>query len=116
MTRRRARSVLAGLVANVGHQALGPTWQSQSDLAESYATLYLECCMSQQPPCENARINYGDSPSMPSVDANGITINYQVEGSGNGELVVLVNGLADDLQTWDFQVPALLEAGYKVLR
>lgn len=27
-----------------------------------------------------------------------------------------VNGLADDLLTWDYQVPAFLSAGYKVLR
>ena len=53
---------------------------------------------------------------MPTVDANGITINYLLEGTGNGDLVVLVNGLADDLTTWDYQVPALLEAGYQVLR
>jgi 3-oxoadipate enol-lactonase len=29
---------------------------------------------------------------------------------------VLVNGLADDLASWDFQVPALLAAGLRVLR
>ena len=28
---------------------------------------------------------------------------------------MLVNGLADDLETWTGQVPALLEAGYRVL-
>ena len=53
---------------------------------------------------------------MPTAKCNDITVNYELEGSGDGELVVLVNGLADDLQTWDFQVPALLEAGYRVLR
>lgn len=53
---------------------------------------------------------------MPTIDVNDITVNYQLEGGSDGELVVLVNGLADDLQTWDFQVPALIEAGYRVLR
>lgn len=56
---------------------------------------------------------------MPTADVNGITVNYQLEGGpdiAGGELVVLVNGLADDLQTWDYQVPALLEAGFRVLR
>ena len=53
---------------------------------------------------------------MPTVEANGITINYSLEGSGNGELVVLINGLADDLTTWEAQVPAILDAGYRVLR
>jgi len=55
---------------------------------------------------------------MPTIDANGITINYSREKpeSSNGNLVVLVNGLADDLATWDHQAPALLSAGYDVLR
>ncbi|KAK3115721.1 hypothetical protein LTR53_004642 [Teratosphaeriaceae sp. CCFEE 6253] len=55
---------------------------------------------------------------MPTVEANNITINYHFEDPDqpNGNLVVLVNGLADDLATWDYQVPALLSAGYKILR
>lgn len=54
---------------------------------------------------------------MPFANVNGIRIHYQLEGSeGGGDLVVLVNGLADDLQTWDPQMPALLEAGFSVLR
>ena len=53
---------------------------------------------------------------MPEVDANGITINYSLDGSGNGDFIVLVNGLADDLTTWDYQVPAFVDAGFKVLR
>jgi 3-oxoadipate enol-lactonase len=52
---------------------------------------------------------------MPTVAANGIDINYQLEGDGP-ETIVLVNGLADDLETWVFQMDALLGAGYRVLR
>jgi 3-oxoadipate enol-lactonase len=52
---------------------------------------------------------------MPTVSVGDIDINYVLEGDGR-ETVVLVNGLADDLTTWDFQVPALLAAGYRVLR
>ena len=52
---------------------------------------------------------------MPTALVNGITINYLLEGEGD-TTVVLVNGLADDLQSWDFQVPALLAAGFRVLR
>ncbi|MBP2707743.1 alpha/beta fold hydrolase [Microbispora sp. RL4-1S] len=52
---------------------------------------------------------------MPTADVNGITLNYELEGEGP-ETVVLVNGLADDLQTWEFQMPALLDAGLRVLR
>jgi 3-oxoadipate enol-lactonase len=52
---------------------------------------------------------------MPVAQVNGIDINYRVEGDGE-ETVVLVNGLADDLETWMFQVDDLLAAGYRVLR
>lgn len=53
---------------------------------------------------------------IPTADVNGISINYILEGSGSGDIIVLVNGLADDIATWDAQVPAYLEAGYRVLR
>jgi 3-oxoadipate enol-lactonase len=54
---------------------------------------------------------------VPEAHVNGITINYELEGDGaaNGT-IVLINGLADELESWDFQVPAFLEAGYRVLR
>lgn len=52
---------------------------------------------------------------MPTEELNGIDIHYTVEGDGD-ETVVLVNGLADDLETWAYQVPALLDAGYRVVR
>ncbi len=52
---------------------------------------------------------------MTTAHVNGITMNYQLEGDGE-QTVVLVNGLADDLLSWDFQVPALLDAGLRVLR
>ncbi len=52
---------------------------------------------------------------MPIASVNGLELNYQLEGDGP-DTVVLVNGLADDLWTWDYQVPALLEAGFQLLR
>ncbi|MEV0663752.1 alpha/beta fold hydrolase [Actinomadura luteofluorescens] len=52
---------------------------------------------------------------MPIAAVNDIQINYRLEGEGP-ETIVLVNGLADDLTTWDYQVPAFLDAGYRVLR
>ncbi len=52
---------------------------------------------------------------MPAMNVNGITINYADEGDGP-ETVLLINGLADDLETWGYQMPALLEAGYRVVR
>ena len=47
---------------------------------------------------------------MPTAELDRLNINYRLEGDGP-ETVVLVNGLADDLQTWAGQVPALLEPG-----
>jgi 3-oxoadipate enol-lactonase len=52
---------------------------------------------------------------MPTASVNGIEINYKLEGEGD-ETIVLVNGLADDLETWAFQMEDLLGAGYRVLR
>lgn len=51
---------------------------------------------------------------MPIAQVNGIDINYALEGEGS-ETVVLINGLADELESWGYQMPALLEAGYRVL-
>ncbi len=52
---------------------------------------------------------------MPEVRANGININYRIEGEGE-ETIVLVNGLADDLESWAFQMDDLIAAGFRVLR
>ena len=52
---------------------------------------------------------------MPVERLNGIDLNYRVEGDGERTLV-LVNGLADDLESWGFQVPAFLDAEFRVLR
>lgn len=50
---------------------------------------------------------------MPLVELNGIRLNYEV--SGHGELVVLVMGTGSPGRVWRlYQVPALLEAGYRV--
>lgn len=52
---------------------------------------------------------------MPFATVNDVALHYKLEGDGP-ETVVLVNGLADDLETWGFQMEALLEAGFRVLR
>jgi 3-oxoadipate enol-lactonase len=52
---------------------------------------------------------------MPIAHVNGIDVNYKLEGEGD-ETIVLVNGLADDLETWVLQMEDLLGAGYRVLR
>ena len=52
---------------------------------------------------------------MSIVTVNDIAINYRLEGDGP-ETIVMVNGLADDLETWAYQVEDFLAAGYRVLR
>jgi pimeloyl-ACP methyl ester carboxylesterase len=52
---------------------------------------------------------------MPEATIDGRTVHYRLEGSGD-ETIVLVNGLADDLETWAFQMDEFLAAGYRVLR
>lgn len=51
---------------------------------------------------------------MPLIDLKSVRLNYRLEGDGN-ETIVLVNGLADDLDSWTLQTPALVAAGYRVL-
>lgn len=52
---------------------------------------------------------------MAVARVNGIDLNYKLEGDG-AETIVLINGLADDLETWSLQTGDLLAAGYQVLR
>lgn len=52
---------------------------------------------------------------MAYATVNGIQIHYELDGDGE-EVVVLINGLADNLETWVFQIPDLLTAGFRVLR
>jgi pimeloyl-ACP methyl ester carboxylesterase len=57
----------------------------------------------------------GKGGDVSTAQVNGIEINYRLEGDGD-ETIVLVNGLADDLETWVLQMDDLLGAGYRVLR
>src|SRR5438477_1526336 len=60
-------------------------------------------------------VGRGEGAGMPTASVNGIEINYKLEGAGP-ETIVLINGLADDLETWVLQMDDLLGAGYRVLR
>jgi len=53
---------------------------------------------------------------MPFAEVNGTTLHYRFDGPEQGPVVMLSNALASDLTMWEFQVPALVEAGYRVLR
>jgi 3-oxoadipate enol-lactonase len=52
---------------------------------------------------------------MPVARVNEIELNYKLKGDGE-ETIVLVNGLADHLETWALPTGDLLSAGYRVLR
>ncbi len=39
---------------------------------------------------------------MPTARVNDITVNYEIYGEG--QPLILINGLADDLSSWAFQV------------
>src|SRR4051812_26565893 len=47
------------------------------------------------------------------VDANGVGIEYEV--SGEGPAVVLLHGFPDSGRLWRHQVPALVDAGFRVV-
>jgi pimeloyl-ACP methyl ester carboxylesterase len=50
---------------------------------------------------------------MPTASVNGISLNYQVKGTG--QLVVLIMGTGSPGRVWGLhQVPALVSAGYRV--
>ena len=51
---------------------------------------------------------------MPVARVSGIEIDYLIEGDGP-ETVVMVNGLADEKESWGYQTPDFLAAGYRVL-
>jgi len=50
------------------------------------------------------------------TEANRAKINYRFDGPKEGPVVMFSNSLASDLTMWDVQIPALVEAGYRVLR
>lgn len=49
------------------------------------------------------------------ITANGISVNYQLEGPANAQVVTLSHSLATNLSMWDPQIPALTTR-YRVLR
>jgi 3-oxoadipate enol-lactonase len=51
---------------------------------------------------------------MPHTYTNGIVTFY--EDAGEGPPVVLIHGYGGDLRLWDAQVPALVDAGFRVIR
>jgi 3-oxoadipate enol-lactonase len=51
---------------------------------------------------------------VPHTYTNGVVTFY--EDSGEGPVVVLIHGYGGDLRLWDAQAPALVDAGFRVIR
>jgi 3-oxoadipate enol-lactonase len=51
---------------------------------------------------------------MPVVQANGLDINYRIDGGGP-ETLLLINGVGDDLEAWAFQREEFAAAGLRVV-
>ncbi len=52
---------------------------------------------------------------MPILEANGIQINYQIDGADSAPVLMLSNSLGTNLHMWDKQVPALAKR-FRVVR
>jgi 3-oxoadipate enol-lactonase len=52
---------------------------------------------------------------MPAIEANGIKINYQIDGADSAPVLMLSNSLGTNLHMWDKQVPALAKR-FRVVR
>lgn len=50
---------------------------------------------------------------MPELTANGLHFQYQDEGAGPA--VVLLHGFPDTSRLWRYQMPALVDAGYRAI-
>ena len=53
---------------------------------------------------------------MMQAEIHKTVLNYQLDGPSNADTVMLSNSLMSDLGMWKYQVPPLVEAGYRVLR
>jgi 3-oxoadipate enol-lactonase len=52
---------------------------------------------------------------MPVVDSNGLLLHYEVSGSADAPILVLVNSLGSDMHMWDRALPEF-EGRFRVLR
>lgn len=53
---------------------------------------------------------------MPHLSADDVELHYAVDGRTDGAPIVLSNSLGSDLGMWDAQIPALTDAGWRVVR
>ena len=55
-------------------------------------------------------------PFMAQANVNHTTLEYRLDGPDGAPVIVLSNSLASNLTMWNPQLPALLNAGFRVLR
>ncbi len=68
------------------------------------------------PAARPARPNLGVRGSVPGKKMQLNGVNYHVGEQGSGDkIVLLLHGMPDTSSTWDYQIPALVEAGYRVI-
>ncbi len=53
---------------------------------------------------------------MAQLTLSCVNLNYQLDGPARAPVVMLCNSLSSNLAMWDPQVPALIDAGFRVLR
>ncbi len=53
---------------------------------------------------------------MPQLSFPHVKLNYRLDGPDTAPVVMLCNSLSSNLAMWDPQVPALVDAGFRVLR
>ncbi len=69
--------------------------------------------MTQLPPARRVELPAGTTPSGTALDA--ITLSLHEAGPSDGPAVVLCHGFPELAYSWRHQVPALAEAGFRVL-
>jgi len=53
---------------------------------------------------------------MPIIDVKGTRLHFRFDGPADGPVIMLSNALHANLAMWDLQAPALVEAGFRILR
>jgi 3-oxoadipate enol-lactonase len=53
---------------------------------------------------------------MPLIEANGIVLEYQLDGPEDGKPLVLLHELGGSIESWDALISSLQQAGHRILR
>jgi len=97
-----------------------PPWPGRSSRGNptappAWPTAISRSPTTRSPSCAPACTYDPEGTPMSVARVNDIELNYSLEGNGE-DTIVLINGLADDHQTWVLQMDDFLAAGYRILR